>query len=70
MLLNGHDPLVDDFFYDQRNADVRRTGLDPAEHYHQFGAKEGRDPDAFFSTKGYLSANPDVTRVGIDPLEH
>ena len=32
--------------------------------------KEGRDPDAYFSTKGYLAANPDVAAAGIDPLIH
>src|SRR5260221_12235476 len=36
----------------------------------QYGWHEGRNPDAYFSTTGYLNANPDVKAAGIDPLTH
>ncbi|GJD46945.1 hypothetical protein AFCDBAGC_4830 [Methylobacterium cerastii] len=39
-------------------------------HYLTLGAHEGRDPDAYFSTAGYLAANPDVAAAGVNPLLH
>lgn len=63
-------PLTDDLFYAQRYADVLRAGVDPDVHYANFGWREGRDPNALFSTVGYLGANPDVREAGINPLVH
>ncbi|KAB1069333.1 alkaline phosphatase [Methylobacterium planeticum] len=63
-------PLVDDLTYLARYADVAASGLDPDAHYASFGFREGRDPNAFFSTSGYLAANPDVARAGLNPLDH
>ncbi|WP_132257231.1 calcium-binding protein, partial [Methylobacterium segetis] len=68
--VNDGSPLVDDLFYLIRNPDVAAAGLDPEAHYAAYGAREGRDPNAFFSTDGYLAANPDVARAGINPLDH
>ena len=39
-------------------------------NYRTVGFTEGRDPNAFFDTKGYLAAYPDVAASGVDPLEH
>ncbi|MCJ2112006.1 Ig-like domain-containing protein [Methylobacterium sp. E-025] len=39
-------------------------------HYLTTGAHEGRDPNAYFSTDGYLAANPDVAASGTNPLLH
>ncbi len=61
-------PLVDDLFYLASYKDVLRSGSDPDTHFGAFGIREGRDPDALFSTKGYLAANPDVQAAGADPL--
>jgi hypothetical protein len=61
---------VDDLFYSLRNPDVWAAGVDPDAHYADFGWKEGRDPNAFFSTIGYLGAYPDVKAAGINPLDH
>ena len=63
-------PLVDDLFYLAANRDVLAAGVDADDHYASFGWKEGRDPNALFSTSGYLAANRDVRQAGIDPLEH
>ncbi|MDR7037122.1 hypothetical protein J2X36_001866 [Methylobacterium sp. BE186] len=68
--VNDGSPLVDDLFYLIRNPDVAAAGLDPEAHYAAYGAREGRDPNAFFSTDGYLATNPDVARAGINPLDH
>ncbi|MCP1558858.1 UNVERIFIED_ORG: hypothetical protein J2W75_002325 [Methylorubrum zatmanii] len=63
-------PLVDDLFYLSRNSDVAAAGVDADTHYAEFGFREGRDPNAFFSTTGYLAANPDVRAMGVNPLTH
>ena len=43
--------------------DVAEGNMDPARHYLDFGAEEGRDPGPFFSTLGYCNNNPDVVRM-------
>ena len=66
--------LVDPLFYYARNPDVwaahLATGLTAEQHYAQYGWYEGRDPDALFSTRGYLAANPDVAAAGVNPATH
>ncbi|WP_053080621.1 hypothetical protein [Methylobacterium variabile] len=62
--------LVGDAFYAIRNPDVRAAGVDAEAHYAQYGWREGRDPNAFFSTTGYLAANQDVRSAGANPLQH
>jgi hypothetical protein len=62
------DRLVDDLYYYAHNHDVWTAGADADAHYHSIGWKEGRDPDAFFSTSTYLSENPSVKAAGVDPL--
>ena len=68
--LKDENPLVNDLFYYAHNRDVWDAGVDADVHYATFGFREGRDPNAEFSTKGYLSANADVRAAGINPLEH
>ncbi|MBX9931126.1 MAG: 5'-nucleotidase C-terminal domain-containing protein [Methylobacterium sp.] len=63
-------PLVDDLYYLANNRDVFAAGTDADTHYAANGAREGRDPNAFFSTSGYLAANPDVRAAGANPLAH
>jgi hypothetical protein len=48
------DPLFDTLFYDWQNPDVFHANVDARFHYAQVGWLEGRDPNAFFSTDGYL----------------
>ncbi|MFK5597628.1 matrixin family metalloprotease [Methylobacterium sp. HMF5984] len=62
--------LVNQSFYSSHYSDVAATGTDFATHYNSFGWHEGRDPDAYFTTNGYLAANADVARAGINPLAH
>lgn len=62
--------LVDDIFYNALYPDVLAAGVDPDDHYAQFGWQEGRDPNEFFSTSYYLATNPDVAAANINPLEH
>ncbi|POR43067.1 hypothetical protein [Methylobacterium sp. V23] len=67
---NDASPLVDDLFYYGSNKDVWRDGIDADTHYAQFGWQEGRDPNAAFSTTGYLAANADVAAAKVNPLTH
>ncbi len=50
--------------------DIAESGVDPLRHYLTDGWLEGRNPNAFFSTRGYLEANPDVAAAGVNPLVH
>ena len=50
--------------------DVKESGVDPAEHYLVFGAKEGRRPSAEFDGDWYLKRNTDVAKSGMNPLLH
>jgi Leishmanolysin/Bacterial pre-peptidase C-terminal domain len=63
---NGFDPA----FYLAHNPDVAAAGIDPYQHYLTYGWKEGRDPNAYFSTLGYLNDNRDVKTAGLNPLLH
>ncbi len=60
-------------FYKQTYPDVAALtvfGLDPRQHYDDFGWKEGRDPNALFDTSGYLKTYQDVAAAGVNPLDH
>jgi hypothetical protein len=39
-------------------------------HWNEFGAAEGRDPNANFDTKAYFLNNGDVLSAGVNPLTH
>jgi hypothetical protein len=69
-LLLARSTLFDADWYLSRYPDVAVRGLDPIQHYLEFGWREGRDPGPSFSTKGYLKANKDVAQLGINPLIH
>ena len=55
-ILRGSD-LMDADWYLTAYPDVGRADMDPARHYLQRGAFEGRDPGPFFSTTGYAHAH-------------
>jgi autotransporter-associated beta strand protein len=62
--------IVDALYYDVKNPDVWAAHVDPTTHYNQYGWHEGRNPNADFSTTGYLAANPDVAKANVNPLTH
>ena len=64
------DPDFDAAYYLANNPDVAASGMNPLQHYLQYGWKEHRDPSAHFSTSWYLAKNPDVAAAGLDPLVH
>lgn len=61
-------PLVSDAFYQLGNEGVRAAGVDAELHYETFGWREGRDPNAYFSTLGYRAANADARSSDENPL--
>jgi autotransporter-associated beta strand protein len=63
-------PLVDDLFYYATYHDVWNAHADADAHFNAVGWKEGRDPNAFFDTKGYLAHYTDVAAAGVNPLTH
>lgn len=63
--------------YLDANPDVRAAGLNPLQHYLQFGINENRAIDTkgdrlpvTFNSTAYLAANPDVAKAGLNPLAH
>ena len=60
----------DPHYYLTMNEDVAQAGVDPLAHFIEFGWREGRDPNPYFSTKAYLEENPDVESADIDPFYH
>jgi hypothetical protein len=62
--------LFDAEFYRQLNEDVRLAGIDPLQHYLEYGWREGRNPSRGFDTRYYLAQNLDVVEAGENPLVH
>lgn len=62
--------LFDATYYLDAHPDVRESGCDPALHYLEKGAQEGRDPGPRFCTRAYLRRNRDVADAGVNPLVH
>ena len=57
-------------WYLENYPDIRSTGVDPALHYLEYGASEGRDPNPLFDSDWYLEQYPDVRAAGLNPLIH
>ena len=62
--------LVDDLYYFAYNKDVWASHLDAETHYNAYGWMEGRNPNGYFSTSGYLGVNRDVKAAGLNALVH
>jgi hypothetical protein len=62
--------LFDAHWYLQRNSDVSRSGADPLQHFYDFGAAQGSDPNPLFDSDWYTQQNPEVALLGLNPLVH
>ena len=60
----------DEGFYLKQNDDVRKSGMDPLDHYVRYGGFEGRSPSALFDAKYYLETYADVREAYVSPLLH
>ena len=63
-------PFFDGVWYLSQNPDVALAGIDPAQHYLDFGWKEGREPSSQFSGIAYLRTHTDVRDAALNPLLH
>jgi hypothetical protein len=57
-------------WYLRTNLDVARAGLDPLDHYLEFGGGEGRSPSQYFDAGLYLSENREIAPDKMNPLLH
>lgn len=62
--------FFDESWYLENNSDVQSSGINAAEHYLLYGAKEGRNPSKYFDTRWYLNKYSDVANSGLNPLVH
>jgi hypothetical protein len=62
--------LFDGQWYLAQYLDVGLANADPAVHYLEHGALEGRDPSPLFDSNWYLEQNQDVKVAGFNPLVH
>ena len=62
--------LFDTAWFHERNPDLLAAGVDPLLHFHRYGWRERRLPNAYFDTGWYLRYNRDVASAGINPLLH
>jgi hypothetical protein len=62
--------LFDAGWYLTEYPDVRKSGVEPAEHYWEHGWLDGRDPSPYFDSDWYISQHSDVQATGINPLIH
>jgi glycosyltransferase involved in cell wall biosynthesis len=62
--------LFDPVWYVNTYQDVGTSGMDPLEHYVEYGAQERRNPSAHFDAEAYLSQHPHVSNAGANPLLH
>lgn len=64
------EALVDAEWYLRTYPDIARAGSNAVEHYLHHGWREGRNPNAWFSTTWYLERFPEALDTNISPLEH
>lgn len=57
-------------YYLQSYPDIGAAGVNPYSHFTDFGWREGRNPNSFFSTIGYRTAYPDIAAANVNPLLH
>ena len=62
-------PLFDCAWYLEQYPDVASAGVDPLQHYLEFGARAGRDPHPLFDSSWYLEQNP-ALGSDVNPLRH
>jgi len=60
--------IFDSEWYLESYPDV--AGVDPVQHFLNYGYAEGRNPNPYFSCAAYLEANPDVANASINPFTH
>lgn len=67
---NNYSSVFDKEWYHLKRPDVEAAGLDPIEHYLEYGANENCDPHPLFDGRWYLGQHPEVRDIGLNPLTH
>lgn len=62
--------LFDVSWYCSKYPDVVAAKIDPIRHFFDNGAREGRNPNAYFATAWYVSVNADVAASKMNPFLH
>jgi len=62
--------LFDAAFYLQTYRDVTSAGVDPLEHFYDYGAAEDKRPNFYFEPSWYLKKYSDVASSGHNPFFH
>lgn len=62
--------LFKENYYIRTYPDVALSGVNPIEHYCNYGWLERRNPNATFNTHYYLAKNQDVANSGMNPFVH
>ena len=62
--------LFDGQWFLERNPDLAPPGANPISHFHRYGWRENRWPNAYFEPAWYVAQNKDVRDSGLDPLLH
>ena len=70
LLLLQRSGLFDGTWFLERNPDLAAGDLDPLTHFHRYGWRENRRPNAYFDPAWYIDNNKDVAASGADPLLH
>ncbi|MBV8911987.1 MAG: glycoside hydrolase family 99-like domain-containing protein [Acetobacteraceae bacterium] len=70
LILLKRSGLFDIPWFLQRNPDLAAAGLDPMTHFHRYGWREGRWPNAYFDPAWYVREYQDVAARDTDPLLH
>ena len=62
--------FFDPNWYLEHYPDVAKAGINPLNHFKNYGAAEGRDPNPAFDTAWYLSQYSDVAKAGLIAIDH
>jgi glycosyltransferase involved in cell wall biosynthesis len=68
--LLSRSALFETAFYLATYPEIAERGIDPLEHFWDFGVQEDRRPNPFFEPLWYLTQYPDVGKEGLQPLLH
>ena len=55
-------------YYIACNSDVANSGLDPLDHFLEYGWRERRNPTPWFDIKHYLEHRPDLAQSNVNPF--
>ena len=70
LLILQRSGLFDGSWFQDRNPDLVQSGVDALAHFHRYGWRENRKPNAYFDPAWYRAQNHDVRDAETDPLLH